>query len=347
MDIVTATARYEEWLGSFMPLLADDLRTKHETMRVDAFGFFRATFYRWAQAWQRLPRRIADAPKVFGVGDVHVENFGTWRDREGRLAWGVNDFDESARLPYTNDLVRVAVSGLLARQQGLVRISAADMLTATMQGYTEGLRRGGAPFVIEENNTWLRALAQSAARKPVRFWRKLMKVETWDGAVNKRASRLLTNVPKDAKPIRIIHRVSGAGSLGRPRLAALYEWRGGYLAREVKARAPSAWAFANDSAHATKMAPLPWIWKHAVRCPDPYLNATRHWIARRLSPDCSRIELVDLPKKRQEVALFRAMGWDIANVHLGSITAITIAKHQATLSEHWLREACEAMLSAV
>jgi len=29
---------------------------------------------------------------------------------EGRLSWGVDDFDESYPLPYTNDLVRLAAS---------------------------------------------------------------------------------------------------------------------------------------------------------------------------------------------------------------------------------------------
>ena len=62
-------------------------------MRKDAFTFFRATFYCWARLWQRLPEPIAAAPSVLGIGDCHVENFGTWRDREGRLIWGVNDFD--------------------------------------------------------------------------------------------------------------------------------------------------------------------------------------------------------------------------------------------------------------
>ena len=48
--------------------------------------------------------------KLKGVGDLHVENFGTWRDVEGRLVWGVNDFDEAYALPYTNDLVRLVAS---------------------------------------------------------------------------------------------------------------------------------------------------------------------------------------------------------------------------------------------
>src|ERR1039458_5738131 len=38
---------------------------------------------------------LRDAPKVLAVGDLHVGSFGTWRDTEGRLSWGVDDFDES------------------------------------------------------------------------------------------------------------------------------------------------------------------------------------------------------------------------------------------------------------
>jgi hypothetical protein len=26
-------------------------------------------------------------PRVLGVGDIHLENFGTWRDAEGRMVW--------------------------------------------------------------------------------------------------------------------------------------------------------------------------------------------------------------------------------------------------------------------
>ena len=40
-----------------------------------------------------------DAPKVLAVGDIHIENYGSWRDAEGRVVWGVNDFDEAAKCP--------------------------------------------------------------------------------------------------------------------------------------------------------------------------------------------------------------------------------------------------------
>jgi uncharacterized protein (DUF2252 family) len=37
-------------------------------------------------------------------------------DIEGRLCWGVDDFDESYPLPYTKDLVRLATSAKIAKK---------------------------------------------------------------------------------------------------------------------------------------------------------------------------------------------------------------------------------------
>jgi hypothetical protein len=42
------------------------------------------------------------------------------------------------------------------------------------------------------------------------------------------------------------------------------------------------------------------------------------WIVRRLSPDCSRIELDQIASERDEWPLLRAMGWETANIHLGT-----------------------------
>src|SRR5579883_363864 len=110
MKISKATARYENWLARHLTILEKDLELKHEAMRSAPFPFLRATYYRWAQVWPEICADAAHAPQVLAVGDLHVENFGTWRDIEGRLIWGVNDFDEAAPLPYTNDLVRLAAS---------------------------------------------------------------------------------------------------------------------------------------------------------------------------------------------------------------------------------------------
>src|SRR5262245_60050822 len=112
MDIAAATENYEAWLARLFPLHDDDLAAKHAGMADpdDPFPFLRGTYYRWAQQWPAVCGDLNGAPRVLAVGDLHVENFGTWRDSDGRLVWGVNDFDEADDLPYTQDLVRLAAS---------------------------------------------------------------------------------------------------------------------------------------------------------------------------------------------------------------------------------------------
>ena len=100
MDIKQATQGYEAWLASRVTLIPADLELKHQRMAESPFPFLRATFYRWAQRWPEVCPDLATAPAVLSVGDLHVENFGTWRDAEGRLIWGVNDFDEAYPMPY-------------------------------------------------------------------------------------------------------------------------------------------------------------------------------------------------------------------------------------------------------
>ena len=78
-------------------------------MRESAYIFLRATFFRWMQLWPERCPKLDEAPEVVGVGDLHLENFGTWRDEDNRLVWGVNDVDEACEIPYTLDLVRLAV----------------------------------------------------------------------------------------------------------------------------------------------------------------------------------------------------------------------------------------------
>src|SRR5271165_5774212 len=114
MNIVKATKNYEDWLCRHIRIVGPDLQYKHEQMATALFPFFRATFYRWVQVWPEVCADLDRVPHLLSVGDLHVENFGTWRDTDGRLIWGVNDFDEACVYPYTMDLVRLATSALLA-----------------------------------------------------------------------------------------------------------------------------------------------------------------------------------------------------------------------------------------
>src|SRR2546427_11884091 len=159
IGIVEATARYEAWLAERIPLVKADLEHKHRTMSAGTFPFLRATFYRWAARWRAIAGDEAVAPTVLAVGDLHVENFGTWRDAEGRLGWGVNDFDEAWPLPYTNDLGRLATSALGAREDHDLEIDRKEAVGAILDGYREGVRRGGHAVVLAEALTALRGVA--------------------------------------------------------------------------------------------------------------------------------------------------------------------------------------------
>ena len=246
VDIREASGTYERWLMQQVPVLRGDLDLKHRLMTADLFSFFRATFYRWAQLWpETCPESVA-APTLLSVGDLHVENFGTWRDAEGRLIWGVNDFDEAAVLPYTQDLVRLACSAQLAIQESRLTLSVRSACESIIEGYTESMRTGGGAAVLAERYRWLRELAIARLKDQRPYWEAMRGLRSAPGRANPRVRRLLeAAMPARGLELRFAHRQAGLGSLGRVRLVALANWRGGMVAREAKPLAGSAWAWAH------------------------------------------------------------------------------------------------------
>jgi hypothetical protein len=344
MNIEKATEKYEAWLAKRIPLLKADLNLKHKSMGEALFPFLRATFYRWSQLWSKVCPDLAKAPVVLAVGDLHVENFGTWRDIEGRLIWGINDFDEVNFMPYTIDLVRLASSAHLAIDAAHLSLGKKDACDSILKGYREGLAAGGRAVVLGEHHHWLRELAISEARNPFKFWEKMQALSTWRQPVPKSALKALGHLmPEVGLKYRVAHRIAGLGSLGRERYVAITDWRGGKIAREAKALATSAYVWALDG-KGKKDILYQDVLDRAVRCLDPFVQLRGRWIIRRLAPDCSRVELSSLPEERDELRLLYEMGWETANVHLGSKRAI-----KAVLSDlekrpiNWLHEASQAM----
>lgn len=348
MNIVKATARFEDWLGQHTALVMPDIRLKHQHMAESAFPFLRATFYRWMQLWPEVCQDLAKAPQVLAVGDLHVENFGTWRDVEGRLVWGVNDFDEASVLPYTIDLVRTATSAIFAAEEGHLALKPKDACTALLDGYTESLAEHGRPFVLEEENTWLRQIATGELRDPVHFWQKMDSLPKLNGAIPASAQEALDHVmPERGLSYRTVRRIAGLGSLGHVRLVALAECHGAKIAREAKALVPSAVYWAKGEKGPSEIM-YQAIITRAVRCPDPFVQLRGRWIVRRLSPHCSRIEMTVLPTNRDELRLLYAMGWETANIHLGSVDARKyIRRHLSRLRGNWLVTAAKEMVQAV
>src|SRR5882762_4268097 len=192
MNVVEATLGYDRWLAQRLQVIVKrDLKLKHREMSEDPFSFLRASFYRWAQVWPQLCSDLTAAPKVLGVGDLHVENFGTWRDGEGRLIWGINDFDEATTLEYTNDLVRLCTSALIAIGESRLATPARRACDSVLEGYTESLRDGGLPVVLAERNRWLRDLAVGRLKEQRTYWQKLLALEREPARLRPAERRLL------------------------------------------------------------------------------------------------------------------------------------------------------------
>jgi len=311
-------------------------------MREGAFVFLRATFYRWMEVWADRCPSLDEAPRVLGVGDLHLENFGTWRDDAGRLIWGVNDVDEACRLPYTLDIVRLATSALLAIREGHLATTGRSACDAILDGYSSSIDRGGRPFVIQEKHAWLRDAALARSVNPKGYWSKLRSFPPATGDLP--AKKLRAQLPDPKAPCTIIRRVAGLGSLGRQRFVALAEDAHGLpVAREAKALLPSAASWARGEKH--PKIHVEDLLRDAVRVRDPSFVVSGRWMIRRLAPDCARIELGDLPAARDELKLLRAMGWEAANMHLGSKRR-KIAKHLALQELRWLEHAAEEMATA-
>jgi hypothetical protein len=341
MNVIKSTRKYESWLAEHTLLLKDDLRHKHERMCEGPFPLLRATFYRWMQLWPEVCGELRKAPTVLSVGDLHVENFGTWRDVDGRLVWGVNDFDEAYPLPYTHDLVRLAASAILAIHDRNLAVTPADACEAIFDGYSESVRSEGKPYVLEENDTWLRDIAMGELRNPVRFWKKMEDLPPVKAVPASAREALESMLPERGIEYEVAHRVAGLGSLGRQRYVALADWRGGQVAREAKALVPSACYWTGEGKETEILYQA--IITQAVRCPDPFVHLRGNWIVRRLAPHCSKIEMSNLPARREELKLLRAMGWETANIHLGTRDRIKELKKDLKKKAKWLYNAAEAM----
>jgi hypothetical protein len=322
MNIRAANQKYERWLRAELAgdVVEDDLRHKHKAMKKGPFVFLRATYWRWAETILELCPDLAGAPAVLAVGDVHLENFGTWRDIEGRVVWGVNDYDEAAIMPYILDLVRLATSAVLAKPPSSLPVN--DICASILDGYLHGLAAPEA-FVLDREHMWLRKRFVVSEAFRAAFWKKMQakhrgvtaqkKVERPPKAYRRVFAGAL---PEDGVQLVYWRRAAGTGSLGRPRWVGYGLWRGAPLLREVKALVPSGWTRVHGGSRRLRVNDIA---GGRYRSPDPWYAARGSLLVRRLSPNNRKLEIDDDlgAKELLDPDMLSAMGRELAAVHLG------------------------------
>ena len=338
--IQQSTRAYEAWLKRELrgDIVRVDLASKHKKMRDSAFVFFRATYWRWAETILEICPDLGGVPAVLAVGDIHLENYGTWRDAEGRLAWGVNDFDEAAEMPYALDLVRLATSALLA-----ATISAAAACDAILAGYAQGLR-APTPISLDRDYPLLRRLVEVSEKERAKFFERIAGA-TAEPAPPRYRTALAKAMPAPGLKIRTARRMNaGAGSLGRPRWTADAVWRGSPVVREAKALVMSAWA----RVHAPKATAIRGgeIANGRFHSLDPWYRIENGLVLRRLSPNNRKIEVESLAGKLVSGEMLRLMGFELGNLHAGVADRREAILRDLRRNKGWLVQAAKKAAKA-
>jgi hypothetical protein len=327
--IIESTRAYEAWMRKRTHVSEKRLKSKHRKMAAGALPFLRASFYRWVEQWPAVCPRLAarDEDVLLAVGDLHVENFGVWRDSRTRLVWGINDFDEACELPFTSDLVRLATSVLLAAEAADIETSAARVCALILAGYRSGLRAEGRPVLLSTGRyPALVKLTRDTQGDPKSFWKKKLdpvdnpRIDATDLPEGLERMFRASFRPRAGLVFREQKAPGGLGSLGRRRYSAVEKTNDRVRdAREAKALVPSALYWVHGDADMPSQTAT--LLQHAVRSPDPHVQVHDHWLIRQLAPDVAKIELPENPRDKRLAlapALLRLMGHETANIHLGS-----------------------------
>src|SRR3978361_2048809 len=100
---------YQRLTSFHTDMLPEKVSLKYEVMAENAFRFYRGTchlFYEDLAAAQPLPL----SPLSWICGDLHLENFGSFRGENDLVYFDLNDFDEGLSAPAAYEVVRMATS---------------------------------------------------------------------------------------------------------------------------------------------------------------------------------------------------------------------------------------------
>ena len=224
------------------------LRLKFARMAESPFVFLRGSCHLF---YRRLPNApvLVDAPPAWCCGDLHLENFGSFRGDDQQVYFDMNDFDEAALAPCTWDPVRLLVSLVLAaREVELPWDLTLDLGRSFVDIYAAALADGKARWVDRETSKGLVRKVFDDLRKCKR--RKFLDQRTRlkhrrrslriDGRKALPASEgqctavgsLIESVTRDRpnpafyRVLEVARRISGTGSLGVDRYVILVEGKG-------------------------------------------------------------------------------------------------------------------------
>ncbi len=243
------------------------LAMKLARMQQSPFIFLRGTCHLF---YDRLPKSgiFRKAPSAWVCGDLHFENFGSYKG-DNRLAYfDINDYDEATLAPCTWDTVRFLTSVLIgADSLGANRAQSLALCQRFIDAYAVALTEGKARWVERETSSgMIRQLLEAVGqrkraafldnRSELKGKQRLLRVDGRKAlpASKEQRKEVLAFMesfaarqrhPEFYRVIDIARRIAGTGSLGLDRYIILVEGNGSpdsnYLL-DLKEAAPSSLA---------------------------------------------------------------------------------------------------------
>ncbi|UAY51231.1 DUF2252 family protein [Ferruginibacter albus] len=141
----------KEILNFGKDLLPDMLQYKYQFMTDNLYRFYRGTnhiFYKDLKKSHLLP----SSPVSWISGDLHLENFGSFKGDNRLVYFDLNDFDEAVLAPCIYEVVKVVTSIFIAFQAlNIEQKKALNMAELFLKTYSNKLIKGKADYI--ERNT--------------------------------------------------------------------------------------------------------------------------------------------------------------------------------------------------
>jgi uncharacterized protein (DUF2252 family) len=121
---------------------------KYQLMAENAFRFFRGTCHLF---YEDLKNALPASPKGWICGDLHLENFGTYKGDNRLVYFDLNDFDEGVLAPLAWEVVRMVTSIFVGCESVGIRGKEIEQIAALfLRVYTATLAKGKARYLETE-----------------------------------------------------------------------------------------------------------------------------------------------------------------------------------------------------
>lgn len=310
------------------------LRLKFAKMRTHPFAFLRGSAH---LLHERVERKgpLKNAPPAWCCGDLHLENFGSYKGDNRLSYFDLNDFDEGALAPAAWDALHLLVSLNLAGET--LRLPAPELERVShhlLEAYADALAAGKAYWLEREtaqgpvqallSQVAQRKRADLLAQRCERVGGRLRltvdgrrtlaasaeQVQAVQGVLHDFAST--QPEPRFFEVKDVARRIAGTGSLGLPRFVILVRGKGGregHYLLDLKAAQPSSLATAGgcaqprfDDAAQRLVAVQRRMQAVSLALLQPVRLASQPFVLRELQVSEDRLDLASLARHRRGLA---------------------------------------------